>query len=118
MTINQNLDLLFSLKEEILCKMKKEIIVNKLKKLKKELGGRTDVEPRFQYDILDFVGENTKDLFEDVENLPQQVQDIIEKYDEMDLDYNSCRNLVNDLNKVGYTCEYGLDAMPINLRKM
>lgn len=57
------------------------------------------------------------DLFEQVETLPQEVQDVLKKYENGDFTYEDCANLVTELEVVGYTCDYGLDAVPFNLRK-
>lgn len=57
------------------------------------------------------------DLFECPELLPQEVQDIIEQHGEA-CDYEECDLLIQKLNEVGYTCEYGLDASPYNLTKL
>lgn len=62
--------------------------------------------------------EDEIDLFEDIESLPQEVQDVITKYEEMDNTYENCRALVADLKVVGYTCDYGLDAIPYELKKL
>jgi len=58
------------------------------------------------------------DLFQHIETLPKEVQDVIEKHCEMDETYENCNKLVNELEAVCYTCEYGLDAIPYNLRKI
>lgn len=59
---------------------------------------------------------NTKeDKFEHYEELPQVVRDIISRHDTFN--YETCERLIEDLNKVGYSCEYGLDAIPFNLYK-
>lgn len=58
------------------------------------------------------------DLFEHPELLPKQVKEVLDKHTNMDNDYESCEKLVIDLNAVGYTCEYYLDAEPYDLRKM
>ena len=59
------------------------------------------------------------DLFEDYENLPKKVSSLIKNFDiarETTLNtYDLCFKLVTDLNNIGYTCEYGLDADPFNL---
>jgi len=57
------------------------------------------------------------DLFEHLELLPIEVLSILEKYSQLDETYENCANLVYDLEEVGYTCEYYLDAEPYNLRK-
>ena len=58
------------------------------------------------------------DLFEHYETLPIEVQAILEKYCDGDNTYEECANLVAELETVGYTCEYGLDAEPYELRKL
>ena len=58
------------------------------------------------------------DLFETPEVLPADVKAVIEKFSELDTTYINCADLVQELNKVGYTCEYGLDASPYNLTKL
>lgn len=58
------------------------------------------------------------DLFEDYESLPSEVNEIIAEFDEVEPSYNNCDELIKKLNTVGYTCEYGLDACPINLKKL
>lgn len=57
-----------------------------------------------------------KNLFEHYEELPQKVQDILLKHMSCE-DYNGCEKLVKELESVGYTCDYGLDAIPYDLRK-
>lgn len=60
-----------------------------------------------------------EDLFEkDFSELPIEVQEVLSKYTYEDFNYESCANLVDDLNSIGYTCEYGLDAEPFGLRKL
>ena len=57
------------------------------------------------------------DLFEDYENIPANVQEIIDEYDlEEDSDYDTLLELQNRLETIGYTFEYGLDAVPYGLR--
>ena len=63
------------------------------------------------------------DLFVSLEELPQEVQDILQKYYEIfdsgeyTNGYVVCANLVKELEEVGYTCSYYLDAEPFWLRK-
>ncbi len=63
------------------------------------------------------------DLFESIDELPQNVKDILQKYSEMHESgeytngYELCANLVSELEQVGYTCDYYLDAEPYWLRK-
>ena len=60
-----------------------------------------------------------EDLFEkDFSELPIEVQEVLSKYTYEDFNYESCANLVDDLNSIGYTCEFGLSAEPFGLRKL
>ena len=60
-----------------------------------------------------------KDLFESPKILPKKVREIIIKYGELyPLTYELCDAMIDDLNKVGYTCSYGLDAEPYQLNKL
>ena len=61
--------------------------------------------------------EDELDLFADYENLPGEVQAILDKHCTGDQTYEDCAALVRDLEAVGYTCDYGLDAEPHSLRK-
>lgn len=58
------------------------------------------------------------DLFEDYENHPPELIAVLENFDLEELDYDSCAELVTELEKIGYTCEYGLDAQPYELKKL
>jgi hypothetical protein len=57
-----------------------------------------------------------KDMFEHYNELPIEVKSVLEKYFEMENSYEFCANLVEDLEKVGWTCDYYLDAEPYGLR--
>jgi hypothetical protein len=59
-----------------------------------------------------------KDLFETPELIPSEVQLILESYneDEMTNDYLDLQRLTNELEQIGYTLDYGLDAEPFGLR--
>lgn len=57
------------------------------------------------------------DLFEHIDTLPQEVQEVLEKHSSMENSYEDCNKLVADLEAVGYTCDFYLDAEPYNLRK-
>ena len=58
------------------------------------------------------------DLFDNIDNLPQEVKDILNEFLFVDNDYDTCQDLVDKLESVGYTCEYGLDAVPYGLMKI
>lgn len=59
------------------------------------------------------------DLFKHPDLLPKDVIDLLIEFGRTDeCNYKDCDKLVADLNKLGYTCEYGLDASPYNLTKI
>lgn len=61
-----------------------------------------------------------EDLFGCLDTLPEEVQEVVNLYYPLypPFDYESCEILVNKLNEVGYTCDYGLDGVPFNLTKL
>ena len=62
--------------------------------------------------------EANKDMFEHYDELPKEVQVILDKYSEMDNNYTNCDNLVDELTEIGWICDYGLSAEPHDLRPM
>jgi len=61
-----------------------------------------------------------KDLFEHLEQLPLELTHTINRVED---NHNGatkdfCEELVIELNKIGYTCDYGLDFQPYNLQKL
>lgn len=67
---------------------------------------------------ITFNKNETGDLFEFQENLPIEVREIIFQFENSNLSYEDCKIFVCELEKVGYSCEYGLDASPYNLKKL
>jgi len=57
------------------------------------------------------------DLFEQQKPLPTKVREVLEKYGEIQT-YDQCEAMLKDMQKIGYTFEYCLDAVPFNLRKI
>jgi hypothetical protein len=57
------------------------------------------------------------DLFDHPELIPQSVQDVLEKYGS-DLSYIDLENMLKEVEALGYTFEYYLDATPYNLQKI
>lgn len=57
------------------------------------------------------------DLFEETEFLPIEVQIILNKYSMRDNTYENCESMLKEMKELGYTFEYGLDAIPFNLKK-
>lgn len=66
-------------------------------------------------------GGTTEDLFENPDKQPKSVRVIVEKYEaieeEKGLDYSDLKKMQSELDKVGYTMDFELDAVPFNLRK-
>jgi hypothetical protein len=58
------------------------------------------------------------DLFEAPELIPSEVQVILESFNENECtnDYLDLQRLTNELEEIGYTLDYGLDAEPFGLR--
>lgn len=64
--------------------------------------------------------EEEIDLFEDYENIPDNVQAILEKYED-DFEtgnYKGLEKALKEMNKIGYTFDYYLDGQAYNLRPM
>ena len=61
--------------------------------------------------------KNTE-LFFDIESLPIEVQNVLSKFSEKNNTYANCKKLEVRLFKYGYTFDFGLDAIPFNLRKI
>lgn len=57
-----------------------------------------------------------KDLFETPDIIPKDVLDILTTFE--DNTYEECERIKNELEQIGYTFEYGLDAEPFNLKKL
>lgn len=57
------------------------------------------------------------DLFEQFETLPQRVKDVICIYNES-TNYEELDEMIEELELLGYTCEYSLDYVPFNLKKI
>jgi hypothetical protein len=56
------------------------------------------------------------DLFETLELIPNNVMSILETFE--DNTYDECDRIQNELEQIGYTFDYYLDAEPFNLRKL
>jgi hypothetical protein len=56
------------------------------------------------------------DLFETPELIPNNVMSILETFE--DNTYDECDRIKNELEHIGYTFDYYLDAEPFNLRKL
>lgn len=57
------------------------------------------------------------DLFDYPEKHPVKLRKVLWAYGETQ-SYEGCGLLIQKLNAIGYTCEFGLDASPYNLQKI
>jgi len=55
------------------------------------------------------------DLFETPELLPDHIKAILDSFDCESLSYSDCETMLAQMEKLGYTFEFGLDAVPFNL---
>ena len=58
------------------------------------------------------------DNFANYKNLPLEVQAVLDKHSGDDETYATCQELQDELEQIGWTCEWGLDAVPYGLRKI
>jgi hypothetical protein len=63
-----------------------------------------------------------EDLFINFETQAEDLKIICDKWQEIQasegLDYGQCSDFKEEVEKIGYTFEYGLDAEPMNLHKI
>jgi hypothetical protein len=57
-----------------------------------------------------------KDLFETPELIPEEVQAVLETFDENASDYEELDRILAEIEPLGYTFDYYLDADPYGLR--
>jgi hypothetical protein len=64
--------------------------------------------------------EDGVDLFEDYENIPDELQEILDEYQDAfeDGDYEGLAKALKEANAIGYTFEYYLDGQAYDLRKI
>jgi hypothetical protein len=55
-------------------------------------------------------------LFEVYQLQPENLKELLQRYDFDNLNYKDCENLLIEVQKIGYTFEFGLDAVPFNLQ--
>lgn len=56
------------------------------------------------------------DLFEDYIKQPKELAEIVQRYEEQELNYETVKEFLGKVNAIGYTFDYGLDAEPYDLR--
>lgn len=62
--------------------------------------------------------EKSKDLFEHYTDQPPALKTICDKYAAADQTYSNCAEFLKEVEEIGYTFDYYLDAEPYNLHKM
>lgn len=63
-------------------------------------------------------GNLNNELFEYPEKLPAEIKEILDWYSNNECRYEDCKELIEKLNKVGYTCDYYLDGELHNFKKI
>ena len=59
-----------------------------------------------------------KDFREEYDFLPEEVKMVWDSYDENKDGYEECKRILEECNKIGWTFEYGLAAIPYDFRKI
>ncbi|AJW63032.1 hypothetical protein VO54_01555 [Elizabethkingia miricola] len=65
--------------------------------------------------------DKATEIVDGFEHIPQELEEVMEKWQEKienGLDYKDCANFQKDCEALGYTFNYGLDAVPFDLRKI
>lgn len=62
--------------------------------------------------------EPTDDLFDAIDTLPPEIQDLIARTSDTDNDYRDIEMVKGEFEAEGYTFDYNLDGEPYNLRKL
>lgn len=58
------------------------------------------------------------DLFEAIDTLPLDIQNVLAQFEREGYDYDTCTRYLQIINSKGYTFEYGLDSYPFNLTQI
>lgn len=61
--------------------------------------------------------ETEIDYFQVPNLLPKEVQEVLFKWCDEELDYTTIKLFLSEVEEVGYTFDYYLDAQPYNLHK-
>jgi hypothetical protein len=62
--------------------------------------------------------DSTIDLLEHYETLPEEVQAILDSWDDNEELYSECERLLQELAVHGYTADYGLDGQLVDLKRI
>lgn len=55
---------------------------------------------------------------EDYDNLPEDVKNIVDSYDDNNDKYSECRRIKAELEQIGWTCDYGLEGEVYDVEKI
>lgn len=55
---------------------------------------------------------------EEYDNLPQDIKNIVDSWDDNKNLYDECSRIKNELEQKGWTCDYGLDGMVYDVRQV
>ena len=100
-----------------------KLISNPKKTFKKKV---KKVEPKmarimFEDEMFEYENGGRIDLFEDYENIPAKIKNILDKYSEKygvgsEMDYKESAKMLKEVEAFDYTFNYGLDNEPYGLR--
>ena len=89
-------------------------MTTKMRDLRNPIGGNSPGFPRIPQDSPG----NPHDLFEIIETLPLDIQNVLSKFEQEGYDYETCAKYLSILESKGYTFEHGLDGVPFNLTEI
>jgi len=55
---------------------------------------------------------------EEYENLPQEIKNIVDSWDDNKDLYAECNRIQKELEQKGWTCDYGLDGMVYDVKQV
>lgn len=55
---------------------------------------------------------------EDYDNLPEDVKEIVDSYTDEGCKYKECRRIIDELEKIGWTGDFGLDGEIYEVKKL
>lgn len=57
-------------------------------------------------------------IHSDVSSLPIRVREVLDRFSDMDFDYEGCIQLQIALKAVGYTCDFDLEGVPYGVKPL
>ena len=62
--------------------------------------------------------DEEEDLFNNWDELPNELKEIFNSHSSEQGNYESCEKLLKEIEPLGYTFQYGLDGEPFGLKKI